>query len=172
MPTAPSFILDANVFIEAHRRYYGIDFCPGFWEVLSRNGPHRLISIDRVKDELLAGNDSLKEWVLNEIGQSHFAPTDKEEVIAIFAETMQRVQASTHYLAQAKAEYATVADGWIAAYAKTIGATVVTHEEYDANIRKRVKLPNVCHDLGVDTLDTFDLLRQLDARFVLSKTTA
>ena len=29
-----TFVLDANIFIEAHRRYYGLDLCPGFWESL------------------------------------------------------------------------------------------------------------------------------------------
>lgn len=28
------FVLDTNIFIEAHRRYYGLDLCPGFWEPL------------------------------------------------------------------------------------------------------------------------------------------
>ena len=29
-----SYLLDANVFIEAKKRYYGFDFCPGFWQWL------------------------------------------------------------------------------------------------------------------------------------------
>lgn len=28
------FLLDTNVFIEAHQRYYGLDLCPGFWDAL------------------------------------------------------------------------------------------------------------------------------------------
>ncbi len=54
------FVLDANVFIEAYRRYYGLDLCPGFWECLRHYGGHRrLLSIDRVRDELLVGGDAL-----------------------------------------------------------------------------------------------------------------
>lgn len=51
-----TFVLDANIFIEAHRRYYGLDLCPGFWESLrhfARRG--RLLSIDRVYRELEDG---------------------------------------------------------------------------------------------------------------------
>ncbi len=32
--TDDMFVLDTNIFIEAHRRYYGLDLCPGFWEAL------------------------------------------------------------------------------------------------------------------------------------------
>ncbi len=27
-----AYLLDANVFIDAKNRYYGFDFCPGFWD--------------------------------------------------------------------------------------------------------------------------------------------
>mgnify|MGYP006298525777 CR=1 FL=1 len=29
-----AYLLDANVFIEAKNRYYGMDFCPAFWDWL------------------------------------------------------------------------------------------------------------------------------------------
>ena len=29
---SPIHVLDANVFVEAHRRYCAFDLCPGFWE--------------------------------------------------------------------------------------------------------------------------------------------
>ena len=55
-----TFVLDANIFIEAHRRYYGLDFCPGFWESLAHfAGQGRLLSIDRVYRELEKGRDAL-----------------------------------------------------------------------------------------------------------------
>lgn len=167
MSAYATYVLDANVFMEAHRRYYNMAICPGFWDVLAEHGPTRLISIDKVKDEIFAGDDSLKEWVRTEIADTHFAQTDDPEVLAAYQSLIRSVQANTHYLPRAKAEFAAVADGWIAAYAKAIGAKVVTHEEYDAQIKKRVKLPNVCREIGVETIDTFTLLRDLEARFVL-----
>ena len=60
----PVFIADANLFIEAHRRYYGLDICPGFWECLVHySGQHRLLSIDRVRTELVSYGDELSDWV-------------------------------------------------------------------------------------------------------------
>ena len=29
-----TYLLDANVFIEGSKRYYGFDFCPAFWDWL------------------------------------------------------------------------------------------------------------------------------------------
>ena len=47
------FLLDTNVFIEAHRRYYALDLCPGFWECLSYHARQRnLSSIDKVQAEI------------------------------------------------------------------------------------------------------------------------
>jgi hypothetical protein len=161
-----TYVLDANVFIEAHRRYYHMDICPGFWDVLVENGPTRLISIDKVRDEIFNGGDTLKDWVHSKIKDTHFAETNDLEVLAHYRVIMQSVQGNPRYLERAKVEFASVADGWIAAYAKAISAKVVTHEEYDAHIKKRVKLPNVCRELGVETINTFTLLRELEARFV------
>ena len=48
---------------------------------------------------------------------------------------------------------------------RPIGACVVTHEEFDPNIRKRVKLPNICREFGIETVNTFDMLRAFEARF-------
>ncbi|MDR1451520.1 MAG: DUF4411 family protein [Helicobacteraceae bacterium] len=29
------YVLDTNVFIQAKNRYYGMDFCPAFWDFLN-----------------------------------------------------------------------------------------------------------------------------------------
>ena len=60
----PFFVLDANIFIEAHRRYYAQDLCPGFWDCLTHFSiERRILSIDRVRDELFVSQDRLVEWV-------------------------------------------------------------------------------------------------------------
>jgi Domain of unknown function (DUF4411) len=42
------YLLDANVFIEAKKRWYGFDFCPGFWAWLdSENKQGKVFSIER-----------------------------------------------------------------------------------------------------------------------------
>lgn len=57
-----SYILDANVFIAAKNFHYGLDFCPAFWNWLIRAATNRtVLSIDKVEDEIKAGNDDLTE---------------------------------------------------------------------------------------------------------------
>lgn len=52
------------------------------------------------------------------------------------------------------------------AYAKTNpDQIVVTHEEFNADAKKRVPLPNVCKQFGVSYVDTFAMLKELKARF-------
>lgn len=165
MATSPLYVLDANVFIEAHRRYYAFDICGGFWDcLLHHHYAKRIISIDRVRDELLTG-DALEDWINDTAPDELFATTADPKVARHFAGMMSWVQAQSQFKREAKAEFARVADGWVVAYAKTHNAVVVTHEEYAREARKRVPLPNVCKQFGVDYVDTFKMLRSLDVEF-------
>ena len=48
------YVLDANAFIQAKRKFYGLDFCPGYWATLIWHQQQgRLCSIDDVQDEIL-----------------------------------------------------------------------------------------------------------------------
>jgi len=61
-PNNQVYILDTNVFIEAAKRYYALDFAPGFWNALvaqATNG--RVMSIDKVKNELHSSSD-IRLW--------------------------------------------------------------------------------------------------------------
>lgn len=161
----PTFVLDANVFIEAHRRYYAFDLCPGFWECLLHHyAGARLVSIDRVRDEILAG-DALEDWVKNQAPRGFFASSRDLAVTRHFGSMMAWVQSESRFLASAKAEFAQAADGWLAAYAKAHGCVLVTHEEHAPEARKRVPLPNVCRQFGVAYMDSFAMLRSLSTRF-------
>lgn len=162
--TPPAYLLDANVFIEAQRRYYAQDICPGFWEFLLHQGQtSRLLSIDRVRAEISDG-DTLAEWVKAAPG-SLFASTNELLVVQEFAQMMAWVQGNAQFLPGAKAEFARVADGWLAAYAKVHGLVLVTQEVYGRDVRKKVPLPNICREFGVSCQNTFTMLRNLEARF-------
>lgn len=163
---APSlFVLDTNVFVEAHRRYYAQDLCPGFWECLTHYcNEGRVLSIDRVRDEMLNNQDRLSEWV-NQAPDSLFVSSADSEVVSAFTDLMDWVQGNEQFQSEAKEEFAGVADGWLAAYARVHSAVVVTQEVYSPGVRKRVPLPNVCREFGVDYRDTFEMLRELKVSF-------
>ena len=159
------YLLDANVFIEAARRYYAFDLAPKFWESLALHAEKGEIqSIDRVKQELERGNDELATWATAQFSEA-FASTDEEDVTVSYSEIISWVQIQDQFSDAAKADFASGADGWLVAYAKSKGFIVVTHEVLDPNIMRKVPIPNVCEEFGMSYVDTFEMLRQIGVRF-------
>ena len=159
------YVLDANVFIEAHKRYYAFDICPGYWAaLLNHHHGGRLCSIDRVRDELVGQGDALSSWSQG-LPDSFFVQSGDPAVGVLFANVITWVQAQAQYLQAAKAAFAAGADGWLIAYAKVQNLIVVTDEIPNAGIKRRVPIPNVCDAFGVDYLGTFNLLRALGVSF-------
>ena len=60
-----SYLLDANVFIEAKNRHYGFDFCPAFWEwLVEQNASKRVFSIDKMTDYYLVAHAMAGKFVV------------------------------------------------------------------------------------------------------------
>lgn len=58
-----AYLSDSNCFIQAENSYYGMDFCPAYWQWLIASGQAgSVISIDRVYDEIQAQQDDLAQW--------------------------------------------------------------------------------------------------------------
>lgn len=156
------YLLDANVFIEAARRYYAFDVVPAFWNrLINYASENRILSIDRVKKELERGNDDLAEWINNGNLDHAFMSTEEEEVVRQFSEFMTWVQNNDQFYQYAKEEFANGVDGWLIAYAKVHNCIVVTHEQPSEDAKKRVKIPNVCLEFNVPYTDPFQMLRAL-----------
>ena len=163
--TPPEFVLDTNIFVQANLGYYAPDICPSFWQALLEaylNG--RLVSIDKVREEILVIDDNLAVWAKAE-ASALFVSSDLQPVSDAFTEMVAWVQQNQQFTEAAKAEFLDAADGWVAAYASVHNATVVTLETYDANIKRKVKLPNVCRQFGVECINTFEMLRRLGVQF-------
>ncbi len=166
MSVVKRYALDANVFIEAHKHYYASDICPGFWSALIRqHDASRVCSIDRVKTELK--NEYLKAWVSKTAPKTLFKGTADKDVVDVFGLLVKWVQNEDQFTLAAKAEFASVADGWLIAFAKVNDWVVVTHEEYAPKVKKNVPIPNVCIEFDVDYCNTFKMLRNLKEQFVL-----
>ena len=160
-----SYLLDTNVFIEAHQRYYAFDIHPGFWDCLYHLFlSNQVTSIDHVRMELLRGNDTLSDWI-SETPERFFASSNDQSVVNLYTTIIDWLNNESQYTDQAKFEFANGADGWLVSYALVNRLKLVTEEVYDRNIRKRVPLPNVCRNFDVESLNTFTLLRQLDIQF-------
>jgi hypothetical protein len=162
---SPTYVLDANVFIEAARRYYAFDLAPTFWGQLEHHASNgRLHSIDRVRDEIELGKDELKTWAARNF-HAWFVPTTQDDVVEAYRDVIAWATAQTRFTDAAKADFARVADGWLVAYAKAKGHVAVTHERPDPNAKARIPLPNACDAFGIRYVDTFDMLRALGVRF-------
>lgn len=68
------------------------------------------------------------------------------------------------YTEAAKAEFASVADSWLIATAKTYNCVLVTHEVFDENIKRKIPIPNVCRNFNIPYMNTFDMLRKLNVK--------
>jgi len=158
------YLLDANVFIEAKNLHYGMDFCPAFWDwLIESNRQQKVFSIEKVGDEIEAGNDELATWA-DQRGSDFFLKPDSAMISAL-----QSVSAWTMgqgYDPAAVNTFFQVADYYLVAFAVARTYTVVTHERADPSIKK-VKIPNVCIGFNVKCVTPYEMLRRERARFVL-----
>jgi len=160
-----SYLLDANVFIEAARHYYAFDLAPRFWNsLLEHAAKGRVLSVDRVMEELERCGDELEEWARTRFFGA-FARTDVDDVIDTYRQVMVWVQSREQFWDAAKAEFARGADGWLVAYARARGCILVTHEALAPDAKNRVPIPNVCQAFSVRWVNTFSMLRALGVRF-------
>jgi predicted nucleic acid-binding protein len=160
------YLLDANVFMEANRLYYGFDIAPGFWAWL---GDERLAgrvgSIDAVKDEITAGTGDLVDWA-NALPAA-FWLTDTEDVLARMAKLAAwAAHPARHYRQSALDEFLRSADLKLVAHAITSGSTLVTRERSAPESRTKVKIPDACSAVGVACVDPFSAYRALGLRLV------
>ena len=173
-----TYLLDANVFIQAKNLHYGLDFCPAFWDwLIESNTSGKVFSIEKVGDELEAGADELADWASN-LGQSFFLKPDAPVVPALA--TVSSWATGQRYDPAAVSTFLQVADYYLVAHALAHEHVVVTHEKPDNstlvrshekpdNSTKRIKIPVACIGLDIKCMTPYEMLRRERARFVLGR---
>ncbi len=162
------YVLDSDVFIAAKNRYYAFTLCPGFWDsLIHHHNEGDVCSIDRVKGELLAGRktEDLVQWVRGQLPPEFFVDTNEEAVGDAYGQVMLWVQRNAQYQDEAKAKFATEADGWLVAYAMIHPVTVVTNEQPRPQPRNRILLRDVCTQFKANHEVTFAMPSQLAVRY-------
>lgn len=158
------YLLDADVFIQAKNLHYGFDFCPAFWDwLILGNDEQKVFSIEKVEDEINAGDDDLSAWA-KQRGPGFFLRPDAQ-----VAETFGPVSAwasGQGYEPAAVSTFLQVADYYLVAHALAHRMTIVTHE-VPAATTKKIKIPNACVGLGIKCMSPYEMLRHEKARFVL-----
>ncbi len=162
------YLIDSNSLIEAKDFFYAFDICPGFWRALQRHHDcGEICSIDKVRDELIDGNDRLVRWA-KKMPKSFFLPSNTADIVSQYSQIIQWVQAS-FTRQDAVSSFAAKADGWLIATAKVEGFTIVCEEQFNPSTQKRVPNPNVCKQFGVPYCNVFDMLRELQVKFGLKQ---
>jgi hypothetical protein len=79
-----TWLLDTNVFIQAARREYGLDFCPAFWAwLIAANRGGKVHSLDKVLGELPPGDD-VGNWAAAR-GSGFFLPLQPADLASLTA---------------------------------------------------------------------------------------
>ena len=163
------YVVDSNFFIQAHRVSYPLDVAFSFWNKLKQLAEEgKIISIDKVKNEIYDKNDALEEWCRVNLPEGFFK--ESSEIMASYGQVSAwAISRSTHYMPNALNEFldADEADAFIVAYvlADPRNRVVVTQEISEPNRKNKIKIPEACIALNVQFVNTMDMFRQLRETF-------
>ena len=158
----PLYCLDSNVLIRAWNTYYSPKFCPDYWKILNSLGKQGTIFIpEAVSDEILKTTDELSGW----LKKSHISVRKiTEEVTKCLGEIYSKDP--IHERLTDSVRYRSIADPWVIAHALNEKAVVVTNEEkITAMGTKKVKIPNVCENMGIGCISDFEFIHQVKIKF-------
>jgi len=162
---AKKYCLDANVLIEAWQKYYNPKFCPDYWKILSELGKNGMIFIpELVYEEIVRTEDDLSIWL-----KASEIPIEKiSEPVTICLQKIYSANPDHKNLVD-NINGRSLADPWVIAHSLYENATVVTKEEkITAFNSKRIRIPNVCNNMGVRCINDFQFIDELDIKFKCS----
>jgi len=163
------YVVDSNFFIQAHRLNYPLDVASSFWnKVKQLASQQKIISIDKVKQEIYQNEDALKQWCAANLPLDFFK--DTAPVMAAYGQVAAwAVSQNHHYLPNALAEFlhADEADAYIVAYVlfDVNARVVVTQEISEPNRKNKVKIPEACIALNVQHVNVINMFRGLGETF-------
>ncbi len=163
------FVVDSNFFIQAHRENYPLDIAFSFWnkvKELAQDG--KIISLDKVKNEIYDRNDALELWCKANLPENFFK--DSTQIMAAYGQVVAwAVSMNTHYMPNALNEFlsAEEADAFIIAFALADheNRVIVTQEKSELNRKNKIKIPDVCQAMSIQYVNTIDMFRQLGETF-------
>ena len=158
------YLLDANVLIDANRDYYPIQRVPEFWNWLLEMGRLGLITIpEETYEEIVSPSsrrpDELADWLRSQRVTMMLDEQVNPELVAAVID-----QGYAPYLTDEEIEKVG-RDPFLIAYALADfrnRCVVTTERSRSSTSRANRHLPDVCDDLQVPCINTFDLIRELN----------
>jgi uncharacterized membrane-anchored protein YjiN (DUF445 family) len=162
------YCLDANVLIQSWQKYYAPDICPDYWDILNELGKQARIFIpEEVKNEIVVtddpdkSEDDLSRWLKRSTIPIR-KPTEK--VIACWQKILKTDP--SHKLLVDNIKGRSLADPWVISHAMDMNATVITKENVESAMNsKRIRIPNVCKNMGVRCIDDFEFIKEIGLKF-------
>lgn len=163
----PSFLLDSNCLIQAHRQTYPLDVAVSFWAKIKQLADEgKISSIDKVKAELGRNKDALHSWCTANLSRDFFL--NSAPVISQYAQVIQTAgNRIPPYTQRALTTFydADEADAWLIAHALQRGISIVTHEVSQPAGIANVKIPDICRLLNISTITIIEMFRALGESF-------
>lgn len=159
---ANKYCLDANVLIQAWQKYYNPKFCPDYWNILNELGESGKIFIpELVYEEIIRTEDDLSKW----LKRSKIRINKISQPVTILIRNILEDYPSLVDNTKARS----LADPWVIAHASHENAIVVTKEELvTATNSTKIKIPNVCENMGITWINDFQLVEELGIKFQCS----
>ena len=156
------YCLDTNVLVEAWNYYYSPSFCPQYWDVLDSLGSSKKLFIPQmVFTEIEKKDDDLLNWLKKSSIPVH---PNTEKVTLSLKNIFDSNPLHQRLVDSIKGR--SVADPWVIAHAITENAVVVTKEgKLTANNSQRIRIPNVCENMGIRCIDDFEFIKEVGIKF-------
>lgn len=155
------YSFDTSAFIEPWHRHYPPELFGPLWkhiDDLAKRGV--VVAQQAVSWEIQEKTDELAKWL-----------EDREY---FFRETTEQVQLrlreilKTHSRLLSATKNRSGADPLVIAQAQEINGSVVTYETWDEN-RRNIKIPEVCHDLGIPCITFVEFMKESGIKFDVKK---
>ena len=124
-----------------------------------------VFSIEKVRDELIGGDDELAEWA--KARGAEFFPSSRQRHGSEPRGDQHLGRADGDYEPGAVNQFLQVADYYLVAHAHSSRPSMFVTHEVAANSVKKIKIPNACIAHGVKSMSPYEMLRTERARFVL-----
>ncbi len=167
------YLLDSNIFIQAHRAYYPLDVVLSFWETIKELANQGVIyTINYVKNEIYRNEDELKNWCENNLPSEFFINADEEifpnnTYVDVINWAVSKIKNPYSEKAVNQFSSTEVADSFLIAYALVDidERVIITQETPAPNAKHRIKIPDVCNAFNIRYMNIMDMFRELKVTF-------
>lgn len=146
------YSIDTSALLDGWVRYYPPDIFPALWsnlEALIAEG--RLIATEEVLFELEKKDDELYEWAHTR--RQMFVPMDNQIQVAV-ASILQNYERLVD-----TSKNRSTCDPFVIALAQVGSCIVVTGEKASGTLN-RPRIPDVCGELGIESINLLHLIRK------------